>query len=319
MPISSASLYYHAGEFASAFRAIFGTGRPLRGAVVLRVAMRTAVCFTASPVSSGQKLSVGFADASGAFGQQFADDHEVVGEHRGGNEQSEALGAFGAATLHAAAAHQYRDAPLNAGTEALALLECRRSFVVPALRRLAAATLRDRDRGDAAVHAQRHIALAEEAAIGAVELRGAAENAAMALERRRHMNLVHRISFEHLILGDQTLGAFGEENFAWTLDRRCKSSAERVGSNRKPKATARRRECRETIRLGAARPCGKEAGRRAAAPNESEASDRPGRSGERAKERDAQNPTEIGAVLRTGAAVHPVSLPWEVCMGPRKR
>jgi len=106
---------------------------------------------------------------------------------------------------------------------------------------------------------------------------------------------------------------------AWTLDRRCKSSAERVGSNRKPKATARRRERRETIRLGAARPCGKEAGRRAAAPNESEASYRPGRSGERAKERDAQNPTEIGAVLRTGAAVHPVSLPWEVCMGPRKR
>ena len=37
----------------------------------------------------------------------------------------------------------------------------------------------------------------------------------------------------------------------------------------------------------------------------SEASYRPGRSGERAKERDAPNPTEIGAVLRTGAAVHP--------------
>jgi len=58
--------------------------------------------------------------------------------------------------------------------------------------------------------------------------------------------------------------------------------------------------------------------RRAAAPNVSEALCRPGRSGERAKERDAQNPTEIGAVLGPGAAVHPVSLPWEVCMGPRR-
>ena len=57
--------------------------------------------------------------------------------------------------------------------------------------------------------------------------------------------------------------------------------------------------------------------RRAAAPNVSEALCRPGRSGERAKERDTQNPTEIGAVLGPGAAVHPVSLPWEVCMGPR--
>src|ERR1700757_4182783 len=69
----------------------------------------------------------------------------------------------------------------------------------------------------------------------------------------------------------------------------------------------------------AARPCGEEACRRAAAPNESEASYRPGRSGERAKERDAQNPTEIGAVLRTGAAAHPVSFPWESGRGPRER
>jgi hypothetical protein len=40
--------------------------------------------------------------------------------------------------------------------------------------------------------------------------------------------------------------------------------------------------------------------RRAAAPNVREALCRPGRSGERAMERDAQNPTEIGAVLGPG-------------------
>ena len=48
--------------------------------------------------------------------------------------------------------------------------------------------------------------------------------------------------------------------------------------------------------------------RRTAAPNESEALDRPGRPGERAFERDAQNPTEVGAVMGTEAAGHPVNL-----------
>jgi hypothetical protein len=44
-------MYYRAGEFASASRVIFGAGRPLRGTVVLSVAMRTAACFTALLVS----------------------------------------------------------------------------------------------------------------------------------------------------------------------------------------------------------------------------------------------------------------------------
>jgi hypothetical protein len=48
--------------------------------------------------------------------------------------------------------------------------------------------------------------------------------------------------------------------------------------------------------------------RRTAAPNDSEALDRPGRPGERARGRDAQNPTEVGAVVGTEAAGHPVHL-----------
>ena len=105
---------------------------------------------------------------------------------------------------------------------------------------------------------------------------------------------------------------------AWALDWRCKSFAGRVGSNREPEATARGDavERRQTRRREAVWGRSR---RRAAAPNVSEALCRPGRSGERAKERDAQNPTEVGAVVGTGAAVHPVSLPWEVCMGPRNR
>jgi hypothetical protein len=59
--------------------------------------------------------------------------------------------------------------------------------------------------------------------------------------------------------------------------------------------------------------------RRTAAPNASEALSRPDRPGERAYERDAQNPTEVGVVMGTAAAGHPVFLPREVCMGPRER
>jgi hypothetical protein len=53
----------------------------------------------------GRELSPCFASASGLFDQQVGNDQEIVGEHRGANEQSEALGAFSAATLHAAATH----------------------------------------------------------------------------------------------------------------------------------------------------------------------------------------------------------------------
>jgi hypothetical protein len=70
-------------------------------------ALAQAVCFAAiRPVR--MELSIGsFGPALGAFDQQLADLHEIVGEHRGANKQFEVLGAFGATTLHATAAHQY--------------------------------------------------------------------------------------------------------------------------------------------------------------------------------------------------------------------
>jgi hypothetical protein len=59
--------------------------------------------------------------------------------------------------------------------------------------------------------------------------------------------------------------------------------------------------------------------RRTAAPNASESLCKPDRPGERVCERDAQNPTEVGAVVGAGAAGHPVFLPREVCRDPRER
>ena len=59
--------------------------------------------------------------------------------------------------------------------------------------------------------------------------------------------------------------------------------------------------------------------RRTAAPNVSKPLSKPDRSGQRVYERDAQNPTEAGAVMGAGAAGHPVYLPREICGGPRER
>ena len=58
---------------------------------------------------------------------------------------------------------------------------------------------------------------------------------------------------------------------------------------------------------------------RTAAPNASEPLCKPDRPGERVSKRDAQNPTEVGAVMGAGAAGHPLFLPREICVGPRER
>src|SRR5215472_1885012 len=171
-------------------------------------------------------LSVGsFGLALGGFDQQLADLHEIVGEHGSAHEQFEALGALGEATLHAAAAHQHRDAALDAGAKTLAVLECARSLAGLSLRRPAAAALRNRDRGDAAIHARLHVLLTEEAAIGAVEFRTPAEHPTMVLERGYHMDLVRRICLEHVVLSDQTDGALSEKHLMAELDWRAHLAA----------------------------------------------------------------------------------------------
>src|SRR5882672_4336323 len=110
--------------------------------------------FYSTRTADRRRLSGDFSLARGAFGQQRGNDHEVVGEHRCADEQREALGALSTATLHAAPAHQHRDAPLDAGAKALALFENRRPFVGLALRRLTAATLRNAYGLDGALQAR---------------------------------------------------------------------------------------------------------------------------------------------------------------------
>ena len=89
-------------------------------------------------------------------------------------------------------------------------------------------------------------------------------------------------------------------------------------------ATASRRQLHAVVAVVRRRPWRREAvwgrsPRRTAAPNESEALSKPDRPGQRATERDARNPTEVGAVMGAGAAGHSVFLPREICVGPRER
>ena len=59
--------------------------------------------------------------------------------------------------------------------------------------------------------------------------------------------------------------------------------------------------------------------RRTAAPNASEPLSKPDRPGQRVFERDAQNPTEAGAVMGAGVTGHSVFLLREIHVGPRER
>ena len=55
------------------------------------------------------------------------------------------------------------------------------------------------------------------------------------------------------------------------------------------------------------------------APSESKLLSKPDRLGQRVSERDAQNPTEAGAVMGAGVAGHSVFLLREIHVGPRER
>src|SRR6516164_4385493 len=109
------------------------------------------------------------------------DVHQVVGEHGSADQQLEAFAAFGQTALHAATAEQHGDAPLDAGPEALSVLEGQRLLAGFALRRSPATGLRDAHDLDAAALAQGEVPLAEEAAICAVQFGSTTESSLVAL------------------------------------------------------------------------------------------------------------------------------------------
>src|SRR5437899_2102341 len=172
------------------------------------------------PGSGSTCRSSSFSPAQRSCHQHCGDSHEVVGEHGGADPQLEAVASLGETALHASASEQHRDAPLDASAKALTFLEDHAALVSFASCCPCAATLRNAYHLDASVLARCQVLLAEEAAIRAIQLRGAAKGLPVALEGRRHVDLVGRVSLQHLVLRDQALRAFGEEDLMAELDRR---------------------------------------------------------------------------------------------------
>jgi hypothetical protein len=69
------------------------------------------------------------------------------------------------------------------------------------------------------------VLLTEETAIRAILLWSPAKRLPVTLEGRCHVDLVGRIAFQHLVLRDQTLRAFSQEDFVAELDRRAHLAA----------------------------------------------------------------------------------------------
>src|SRR6267142_1941772 len=95
-----------------------------------------------------------------------------------------------------------------------------------ALRCLLAATLGNAHDFDAVALARCQIALAEESAIRTIQLWNPAKGLLVAIEGRRHMDLVAWVSLQHLILRNQALRTLGEEDFVTKLDRRAHLAAD---------------------------------------------------------------------------------------------
>src|SRR5882762_4738059 len=107
--------------------------------------------------------------------QQVRDLHEVVGKHSRRDPHLKSFAAFGKAALHAATAEQHRDAPLDAGAKALAVLELPALLICLALGCFGAAALWDAHHLDAILFARRHVVLAEEPAIASIQVGSVAE------------------------------------------------------------------------------------------------------------------------------------------------
>src|SRR5882672_466755 len=151
--------------------------------------------------------------------QQCGDHHEVVGQHRGAHEEFEMLATLDERALHAAPAKQHGDATFDAGAEALPALERPALFERFPFGASLPSRLRDAGEEDTSMLAGLKVRFIEEAAIGAVQLRGRIKEGCVAVERRRDMDLVGGVSTEDSILSNQPPPTLGQEHFMTELHR----------------------------------------------------------------------------------------------------
>src|SRR6266436_4622200 len=115
-------------------------------------------------------------------------------------------------SLPSPTAKQYGDAAFNADSESLGFLECRAALQGFLLRGLLSAPLRDAHLADLSLLATLHIVWAVKAAISGVTLGRVLEGLLVTLQRGLHLVAVGGVPLQHLVVGDQALGALGQEN-----------------------------------------------------------------------------------------------------------
>ncbi len=150
--------------------------------------------------------------------QEFGDDHEIVRQHGGADQQFETLATFDERALHAAASEQHGDATFDTRAEALPLLE-RGTFLECFPLGVAPATsLRDTREHHARRLARRDICVVEEAPIRTIQIGRMTKGLGVAIERRRDVELVGRVAREHAVLRNQPAATFGEEHLVAELN-----------------------------------------------------------------------------------------------------
>jgi hypothetical protein len=139
---------------------------------------------------------------------QSCDNHEVIREHSGSDQQLESLATLGKAAFHATAAEEYGDSPLDAGPEALTTLEAW-TLLVRFLRwTFLPATLGNANKLNSGTFAFDNIGLAEKSPIRTVDVWRIPKCFLVTQQRRFDVDIIRWISIEYTVLSDQTLGAF---------------------------------------------------------------------------------------------------------------
>jgi len=164
-------------------------------------------------INSWMRLCSSSATSFLLFLKQSCDDHEVVGKHGGSHQKFESLATLGEATLHATTAEENGDTALDAGTEALTVLEDW-AFLEGCLgRRFFPATLGNTHKLDPGIFALFDIGLAKESPIGTVDVWRLTECFLVTLQRGFDVGFIRGIAVEHAVLSDQTSGTLRKVDF----------------------------------------------------------------------------------------------------------
>src|SRR3989442_11980272 len=139
----------------------------------------------------------GAASSRGAPLQEVSDPQQVIGQHRRADKHLESVASLERAAPEAAAAHEHRNAPLDARAKALPPLEGPTVLVRRALRGFVSAPLGHALGPHAGGRQRLHRGGRGEPAVGRVEGGGAAEGGLVLRQRGSDLVRIEGIAIEH--------------------------------------------------------------------------------------------------------------------------